>query len=60
MDASASNRAEVENNDVYGFFLKIENTDFPTPVKQKSTIIKYTKLPEFDFESKGKFLIISR
>lgn len=55
MDASASNRADVVNNDVYGFFLGIENTEFPTPIKQKSTIIKYTKLPEFDFESKGRY-----
>ncbi|KOB72271.1 Uncharacterized protein OBRU01_12542 [Operophtera brumata] len=47
MDASASKTVN-ENKDVFNFILDIESSEFPTHVKQKSTIIKYTKLPEFD------------
>lgn len=54
MDASASTKPDADINSVYGLFLKIDNTNYPTPLKQKSTVIKYTKLPDFEFDSKGK------
>ncbi|XP_026759842.2 uncharacterized protein LOC113518997 [Galleria mellonella] len=51
MDASASPQVDADFDKVYGFFLKIENSTFPT-AKQRNTVIKYTKLPEFEFDSK--------
>lgn len=53
MDASASPQLISDFDKVCGYFLKIENSDFPT-TKQKNTVIKYTKLPDFDFDSRGK------
>ncbi|XP_013189030.2 uncharacterized protein LOC106133746 [Amyelois transitella] len=51
MDASASPQVNADLNGVYGFFLKIEDSSFPT-AKPKSTVIKYTKLPDFEFDRK--------
>ncbi|XP_053623972.1 uncharacterized protein LOC128682933 isoform X2 [Plodia interpunctella] len=52
MDATASPQIDADINDVYGLFLKIENSNFRT-VKPRSTVIKYTKLPEFEYDRKG-------
>lgn len=52
MDASASSRSD--HNDVVGLFLKLEKSDFPPSTKQRNTVIKYTKLPEFDIDPKGE------
>lgn len=52
MDATASPRVDANLNGVYGFYLQIENSTFQTPVKHKNTVIKYTKLPDFDVDSK--------
>lgn len=56
MDASASTKPDADNNTVYGFFLKIDD-NFPSQAKHKNTVIKYTKLPDFDFDSKGRTVI---
>ncbi|XP_022121212.2 uncharacterized protein LOC110997382 [Pieris rapae] len=48
MDASASLKKDAEIHNLCSFYVKIENA-FPTSVKQKSSIIKYTRLPEYDF-----------
>lgn len=53
MDASASPRVDADLDEVYGFFLHIENSTLASPFKHKNTVIKYTKLPDFDFDSKG-------
>lgn len=55
MDASASLKVDDDVKDAYAYYLKIENKDFPTPCKQRSTVIKYTKLPEFENYSQGMF-----
>ncbi|KAI8430760.1 hypothetical protein MSG28_000928 [Choristoneura fumiferana] len=47
MDASVSPRVDSDINDV--FFLKIEDSAYP---EKKRTVIKYTKLPDFDYDSK--------
>ncbi|XP_028177295.1 uncharacterized protein LOC114365047 [Ostrinia furnacalis] len=52
MDASASPRVDADINEVYGFFVKIENSSYSSPFKHKNTVIKYTKLPDFDFDSR--------
>ncbi|XP_059046103.1 uncharacterized protein LOC131841783 isoform X2 [Achroia grisella] len=53
MDASASPQVNADFHKVYGFFLEIENSTFPSS-KQRNTVIKYTKLPEFGFDSKAR------
>ncbi|RVE49234.1 hypothetical protein evm_006126 [Chilo suppressalis] len=52
MDASASPTIDANLNGVYGVFLQIENSTFPTNIKNKNTVIKYTKLPAFDIDAK--------
>ncbi|KAF9804784.1 hypothetical protein SFRURICE_007687 [Spodoptera frugiperda] len=52
MDASASTKPDADINNMYGFFLKIDDSNYTAPIKQKSTVTKYTKLPDFDFDSK--------
>ncbi|XP_075990797.1 uncharacterized protein LOC142986268 isoform X2 [Anticarsia gemmatalis] len=54
MDASASPKPDADINKVYGFFLKIEGNEYSAPPRQKSTVIKYTKLPDFDFDTKAR------
>lgn len=51
MDASALSKPSIVNNKVYGFFL-IDGSHYSSPSHQKNTIIKYTKLPHFDFDEK--------
>ncbi|KAM3969045.1 uncharacterized protein ACR2FA_003476 isoform 2-T2 [Aphomia sociella] len=53
MDASASPQVDADIDKVYGFYLKIENSTFPSP-KQRNTVIKYTKIPEFELDSKAR------
>lgn len=48
MDASVSPRVDSDINDV--FFLKIEDSVYP---EKKRTVVKYTKLPDYDYDSKG-------
>ncbi|XP_047040410.1 uncharacterized protein LOC124644848 isoform X1 [Helicoverpa zea] len=52
MDASASTKTDADKNAVYDFYLKIDGHNYPTQLKQKNTVTKYTKLPEFEFDSK--------
>ncbi|XP_022832576.1 uncharacterized protein LOC111360700 [Spodoptera litura] len=51
MDASASTKPDADISNMYGFFLKIDDSNYAAPM-QKSTVTKYTKLPDFDFDSK--------
>lgn len=54
MDASASTKPDADITNVFNLFFKVDNTEYPTPSNQKCTVIKYTKLPDFDFDSKGE------
>ncbi|CAF4745042.1 unnamed protein product [Pieris macdunnoughi] len=54
MDAPASLQKDVEINNLCSLFVKIENA-FPISEKQKSSIIKYTRLPECDFSTIEKW-----
>lgn len=58
MDASASTKPDADNNSVYGFFFKLDD-NYPPQTKHKNTVVKYTKLPDFDFDSKGKTVIFA-
>lgn len=54
MDASAS--TEVNNsrfNEVCGLYFNVDNVILPTSLNRDKKVVKYTKLPEFDFDSKG-------
>lgn len=53
MEDSAAPKVENNVDQMSGYFIKIENTAFVTPTRQ-NTIIKYTKLPEYELHSKGK------
>ncbi|CAH0703412.1 unnamed protein product [Spodoptera exigua] len=55
MDASASTKPDADISNLYGFFLKIDDSSYTAPIKQKSTVTKYTKLPDFDFDSKASW-----
>ncbi|KAJ0183778.1 hypothetical protein K1T71_000201 [Dendrolimus kikuchii] len=52
MEASASPKVDNNVNETCNFFFKIDNTAFLTPTKQNRTVIKYTKLPAYDLDSK--------
>ncbi|XP_072931085.1 uncharacterized protein [Epargyreus clarus] len=52
MDAAASLKKDAEIDKVYDFFLKIENSAFPASIKQRHSVIKYTKLPDVDYDSR--------
>ncbi|CAH0746031.1 unnamed protein product [Diatraea saccharalis] len=54
MDASASPTIDANLNGVYGIILHIENSPFPIATKNKNTVIKYTKLPNFDIDSAAR------
>lgn len=56
VDATASPRVDAES-EVYGFFLEIDNSSYSTPYKHKNSVIKYTKLPDFDFDSRGNVVL---
>ncbi|XP_023946222.2 uncharacterized protein LOC112051674 [Bicyclus anynana] len=45
MDATASKVRNAEA-DLFGLYLKIENATYPPTIKQKKTVIKYTKLSD--------------
>ncbi|XP_069365124.1 uncharacterized protein [Maniola hyperantus] len=55
MDASASKVRDAEAGNLFGLYLKIENASYPPTIKQKKTVIKYTKLPE-DINTKASCL----
>lgn len=57
MDASASPKVDLDIN-VCGFFVQLENAKFRPNMKQNNTIIKYTKLPDFDYDPKGKKTVV--
>lgn len=55
MDAEASTGA-VNNIELY--YLKFSDAEFPTPYKQqRGSVIKYTKIPDYDLESRGKLCL---
>ncbi|KAJ8737718.1 hypothetical protein PYW08_000313 [Mythimna loreyi] len=53
MDASASTKPDATKTNVFNFYLNIDDISYSHPSKQKSSVIKYTKLPDFDFDSKA-------
>lgn len=53
MDASASNKTNPENN-LYDLYLKIENPIYSARVPYNKPVVKYTRLPDFDLNTKGK------
>lgn len=57
MDASASAKPDADTT-MFNFFININDIGYTTPLKQKSSVIKYTKLPDFDFDSKGKAVAV--
>ncbi|CAH0578079.1 unnamed protein product [Chrysodeixis includens] len=52
MDASASTKPDADNS-VYDYFIKLDD-NYPPQTKHRNTIVKYTKLPDYDFDSKAK------
>ncbi|CAG4929674.1 unnamed protein product [Parnassius apollo] len=54
MDESSSlGTGHKELNAVFDFIHELKKSTFPTHLKHKNTVIKYTKIPEFDFDSKA-------
>ncbi|CAB3225249.1 unnamed protein product [Arctia plantaginis] len=50
MDASESLKPDADIKNVFSFILNIDGKNYTTPIHQKSsTVIKYTKLPDFEF-----------
>ncbi|XP_049884950.1 uncharacterized protein LOC126379957 isoform X2 [Pectinophora gossypiella] len=49
MDASTSSKVDFN---LCSLFLQIKNSNFPVSVKPNNTVVKYTKLPDFDFDAK--------
>lgn len=56
MDATASFKNDAEFSNLCSFYVKIENA-FPFGDKQKKSVIKYTRLPEFDFSTIGNCFV---
>ncbi|CAK1554117.1 unnamed protein product [Leptosia nina] len=54
MDACASVKTDSQFKKLCSLYVEIENT-FPLREKPKSSVIKYTRLPEFDFSSTEKW-----
>lgn len=54
MDASASPRVKTEFDKLYGFYMKLDNSTTPANYKQKNCVVKYTRLPDSDLNSRGK------
>lgn len=55
MDASESLIPDADIKNVFSFILNIDAKNYSTPVQQKrSTVIKYTKLPDYEFGPKRK------
>ncbi|KPJ06365.1 Centrosome-associated protein 350 [Papilio machaon] len=53
MDDSISLKNDSENfNTEFNLFFTLESCSFPSAVKHKNTVIKYTKLPNFESEAK--------
>ncbi|XP_032527938.1 uncharacterized protein LOC116778142 isoform X2 [Danaus plexippus] len=52
MDASASNKTNPENN-LYDLYLKIENPIYSARVPYNKPVVKYTRLPDFDLNTKA-------
>ncbi|XP_063633951.1 uncharacterized protein LOC134804718 [Cydia splendana] len=53
MDSPLSPNPDADINNVCSFYIKIENdVSCPSTLKTKSTLVKYTKLPDYDFDSK--------
>ncbi|CAK1588222.1 unnamed protein product [Parnassius mnemosyne] len=56
MDDSSSLKTDhKELNAVFDFIHKLEKSTFSTTLQHKNTVIKYTKLPDFDFDSKASW-----
>ncbi|XP_048005926.1 uncharacterized protein LOC125241462 isoform X2 [Leguminivora glycinivorella] len=57
MDSPLSPNPDADINNMRSFYFKIENDmSCPSTLKNKTTLVKYTKLPDYDFDSKGKVL----
>lgn len=55
MDDSASKRSNIEFDKLFGLYLKIESLKLPSStIKQKKSVIKYTRLPEYKLSDQGK------
>ncbi|CAH2103128.1 unnamed protein product [Euphydryas editha] len=56
MDDSASKRSNIEVDKLFGLYLKLENLTLPlSHTKQKKSVIKYTRLPEYDLSEKASW-----
>lgn len=51
MDAAASSKIDDDFNKLLDNYLKIDTDTFSTRSKQRRSVIKYTKLPDYDFNS---------
>lgn len=58
MDASTSPEVPSKFSDVCNLLFESKNKSFTPTLVRKNTIVKYAKLPDYDFNSKGKFYII--
>ncbi|XP_063546359.1 uncharacterized protein LOC134754166 [Cydia strobilella] len=53
MDSPLSPNPDADINNLRSFYFKIENdVSCPSTLKNKTTLVKYTKLPDYDFDSK--------
>lgn len=55
MDAT-SPQVPSEFNNMCNMIFETKNPSFTPTLVRKTTIVKYAKLPDYDFESKGKFI----
>lgn len=61
MDDSIYLKKDSEKlNTEFNLFFTLENCSFPSTLKHKNTVIKYTKLPNFDAEGMVFKLVIHR
>lgn len=54
MDASASKEEDAEINKLLGLYMEIDKLSYPLHMKQSKSVVKYTRIPDFDTKSEGK------
>lgn len=59
MDATTSPQVPSKFSDVCNLLYESKNKNFTPTLVRKNTIVKYAKLPDYDFNSKGKLFFIS-
>lgn len=59
MDAKASKEEDAEINKLLSLYMEINNLSYPSlHMKQNKSVVKYTRIPDFDIKSDGKAIDI--